>query len=253
MDEQLPNEILCLIFSRLNLSDLFNCLRLVNKRFNSLVNSMKFEELVITNFSKCLFKNNWYFTYRPANAKSIIYADYVNQIVGSPSFPNSFANLRSLKIDFGFLYYDMYFDIEQFNSFSKLEHLQFDNFLFRLNQNACLHLPALRILRVSLGFPTKELEIDAVRLEVLCCNLLRTRITHPLSLKFLQQIDQEIKESLRKFAKLEIYKSTGNIYAEEDFDNDILLKLPSSLKQLHFEDYQFDDLKDFAMAFFREF
>ena len=253
MDELLPNEILCLIFSNLNLSDLFNSLRLVNKRFNWLVNSMKFEELVFSNFSECNFKNSWYFTYRPVNAKAIIYADYLEKIISSPSFASSFANLRSLKIDFGFLYYDMYFDIEHFNSFSKLEHLQFDNFMFRLNRNACLRLPALRILRVSLGFPTKELEIDAVRLEVLCCNLHRTRIKHPLSLKFLHQINQEIKD-LRKFANLEIYKSTTNGYGEEeeDFDNDVLLKLPSSLKQLHFEDYRFDDLKGFVMAFFRE-
>ena len=251
MDELLPNEILCLIFSHLNFSDLFNVLRLVNKRFNALVDSMKFEELIFTNFSECVYKNSWYFSYRPTNPKSIIYADYLDLAARSPCFQNSFANLRSLKIDFGFLYYDMYFDIEQLNSFSKLENLQFDNFHLRLNQNACLRLPNLRVLHVCLGFPTRELEIDAAKLEVFCGNLLRTRITHQLSVKFLKQIGQEIRD-LRKFSNLEIYKSTTNGYREGTFDNDVLLKLPAKLKQLHFEDYRFDDLKDFARRFFRD-
>lgn len=251
MNELLPNEILCLIFSHLPLSDLFNALKLTNKRFYSLVNAMKFEELIFANFSECVYKNSWYFTYRPTNVQNIIYADYLDLAARSPAFKSSFSNLKSLKIDFGFLYYDMHFDIEQFNLFGKLEHLQFDNFHLRLNRNACLRLPNLRVLHVFLGFPTKELEIDAARLEVLCCNLLRTKLTHPLAVKILQQVSQEIRD-LRKFANLEIYKSTTSGYGDEEFDNDILLKLPGNLKQLHFEHYRFDDLKDFVMAFFRD-
>lgn len=251
MNELLPNEILCLIFSHLPLSDLFNTLKLTNKRFYCLVNSMRFEELIFANFSECVYKNSWYHSNRPTNVQNIIYADYLDLAIRSSSFKSSFSNLKSLKIDFGFLYYDMYFDVEQLNSFDKLEHLQFDNFYLRLNRNACLRLPNLRVLRVFLGFPTKQLQIDAARLEVLCCNLLRTKLTHPLSIMLLQQVSQEIRD-LRKFANLEIYKSTVSAYEGEEFDNDILFKLPDNLRQLHFEHYHFDDLKDFVRAFFRD-
>ena len=218
---ELPNELIQLIFNHVDLIDLVKNCKLVQKRWIRLIDAMKFDELII-NFNK-FSTNHWFYFYKSINAKYIVQCN-MPKCFKSLSFKNHYVRLKRLKIDC--LLND--FDIEQLNFFSKLEHLQILSFL-ELDEDKKLILSNLKILKLSMCSNYK-LTIDAVKLEVLNCNhLFQIQLAHANSIRQLE-IENNF-ESLNGFCNLEILK----IHSLLEPDEDAISKLPNSIKELHYD------------------
>ena len=222
--DSLPNELLVQIFRNINLTDLINNLKLVCKRWWSVINEhLKFNELILIqewNF----YNNYWYYTYNSINFDNLI---RVKHLIIDESFANNFAQLKYLKINFEV----KCFDLSYFNRFVQLEHFEFkeiDNF----NRTTTLCLPKLRVFFIELRSNNHStLIVDSPNLAILCSNNLELiRLVHLSSLKFLESSTYSEQIEFNKFVNLQtlkLRKDFGFLY-----DN-VLLSLPNTLTRLH--------------------
>lgn len=223
--EQLPIEMLLKIFNYVNMTDLIKNCVLVSKKWYSLVDEKKLDELII-NFGR-LSNNHWYRSYRPINLRNLIFCSTPN-FVKSPSFIRNF-NLKYLKIHLNF----EHFDIQKLNRLAKLEHLEIDNFL-NLYENSALCLSRLRVLHLQLV--GSRLRIDAANLESLyCSDLTKIQLNRKHSIR---QVEVPLfDESVNELTNLEVLKLTDfDTIRDRNTMSAFLSGLPKKLEQLHFYD-----------------
>lgn len=213
------------IFDYVNLTDLIKNCVLVSKKWYGLVDEKRNDELII-NFSR-LSTNYWYSTHRPINLKNLIFCN-TPDFIGSPSFVHNF-NLKYLKIHLNF----EHFDVEQLHRLTELEHLEIDNYL-NLYKNSTICLKKLRVLHLNLlGC---QLQIDAEKLEIVCCNeLIKIDLKHKESVRQIEVL--LFDASVHNLPNLEILKLTDlDVIRDRQTIRTFLSRLPKTLAQLHFYD-----------------
>ena len=243
---RLPNELMLMLFKMIDLSDLIANCKPVCKRWKLLIEfHMKFAELVLTLNAGELISNHWYYTHRTVSRSSICYwpVDDLSFFSG-PSFRLHFGNLKRLKISTN----SLTADLQQLNHLTALEHLDLDGAL-NLNRTVTLCLPDLQILKLFLIFnPFMQLKIDAIRLQVLCCNQLEfIHIVWPSSIRHLELAAQEMVR-LNRFKNLNtlVLVNTRKHLAAT------ICSAPATLKQLHLNNVALGKIGDLLSSLERK-
>lgn len=173
-----------MILHYVDLADLFNRVKLVSKRFYSLIGATKFDELIV-NFGATT-TNHWYHSCKPVNPKNII-CSASRDFLQSPAFSEHFAGLRCLKISSA---ETVNFHPEQINRLKALEQLDLH---IHFDRRVTLSLPYLRRLAIfsySVAINWSQsirLVIDCDQLQTLSCNdLTDIELMHPASLLYLE-------------------------------------------------------------------
>ena len=246
MIDSLPDEVLETILIQLDLVQLVRDCKLVCKKWLQVVNSMRFDELIVTRHF--LYESYWHHSYRPVNIKNVIQFAR-NDFWSYPAFRCHFARLKFLK---HFAYFgtseisEIFF--EHLSEFERLEHLEFGGLLQPKN-NHLLRLPALKVLKIRVSSflfeQSNQLIIDAGRLEVLHCYCLKfVRLLSPSSLRTLEVFFLGNNLDLQQFENLEILKVIGleshDLYIFNVSEN--APRLPASLKQIYVNDECIKDL-----------
>lgn len=226
----LPEEIVLMIFNHIHIIDLLKCKR-VNKRFNHLICQIKFKELVLKRPEGIDFNekfNCWYHSFKPINLKNTIIVPWKNNIYNYffnfRSFIKTFSQLKKLKINLMCQDFCLY----QVNNFPNLENLQVDNQI-EIGENLELILPNLKILH--LGFIDYQLKINSNCLNILSCfELDDVCILNPETVTNLEIETDRLKIlSLKKFSNLKVFKVNDFSWLNDDF----LDNLPATIKQVH--------------------
>lgn len=242
---ELPNELICMIFRHLDLMDLFFNCRLVNKRWSKLVDTMKFQELIILN-TTCINKP-LSFVPKSINLNNILFNEDLFEVLKIKFHNLSGLKFLKLKRINGFCFAN---EFESLNKFIQLEHLIIDDIRFSFEKDSyLLCLPNLKkiVLNIIFGYQihnyeyldkterTGKLLIDAIQLErvelVRCLNL-DIEFVHPKSIKILIGLSE--KKDLKVFSNLEVLKiPPRGIYMNDEFN--LFSRLPNGLKELHFD------------------
>lgn len=248
MTDSLPDELLEIILSHVNYVDLLRNCKLVSKKWLAVVNTMRFDELIVT--GAFLYESYWYHSFRPVNMKNVLQFERSN-FWAQPSFRNHFVRLKFLKrFSYNFTCVgdsDCFF--EHLSEFELLEHLEFGG-LESPKKDHQLRLPRLRTLKIrtSPAYPDHRLIIDAERLQVLHCyrlNFIRLvsrssirTLEFPLWKSFFRdQPDLHSYENLETLKIIDLHNSFNL--------SEIELSLPASLKRIHVNaDCVKDDLAD---------
>ena len=245
---RLSPKLMIKVFNYLDLSDVIENCRLVCRRWNEIINEIRFDKLIL-NFNKMSI-NNWYGDRsEPIDLKELIFCN-LKLIKESSAFKTNFMNLKMLKMNLNM----EYFEIEQLNYFISLEHLELNSLLV-LYEDKTLILPMVKVLYLDiLG---NQLNVNTPELARLHCNVLaRIRLAHLEKIEFIEFQSNDNKnfdEDLSKFENLKVLR-LNNV---NGFDKNILYKLPANLKQLHFNDHQniinrFDDYNHLFIYIMKE-
>ena len=220
----LPDEILLMIFRDLNISDLFIRCELVCKRWQWLIEGMRFKELIVYQSDHLINASNQY-----KKSKNIIFVENLDFL---HHFKANFINLKYLKINFP----TVHFDLDILNEFTGLERLDVEK-VTNLNRDVKLCLPKLGTLNLQ----THDLKnndqhtivIDSSKqLKVFSCNNLSSvRIVHPASVKHLE-LNGIVNENLIEFTDLELLK-VNSTFSFGNSDG-LIVKLPINLQKLFF-------------------
>lgn len=223
--DQLPIEMLLKIFNYVSLTDLIKNCVLVSKKWYSLVDEKRLDELII-NYGR-LSSNHWYQSYRPINLRNLIFCS-TPDFIKSPSFIRNF-NLKYLKIHLNF----EHFEISKLNRLGELEHLEIDNYL-NLHEDSVLCLNRLRVLHLQLV--GSRLRIDAANLQSFyCSDLTKVQLDRKQSI---QQVEVPLfDDSVNELVNLEVLKLTDfDVIRDRNTMRTFLSGLPKNLKKLHFYD-----------------
>lgn len=222
---ELPPEILAMIFGFLTVREKFNCIR-VCKRFYWIISNSKLRSLVIAQDSLPV-NERWAFTFEPVSlCSSIISLDL--DLIETQMKRELFSSLRSLFISLCNLSYLSSSFVDSLNRLQLLERLELP--LILLNGRRTLALANLRILslkqvhgnRLSLRTP----KLGKLRLQSACFDSLE--IVFPDELKQLDCAEFEL--CINRFVHLECLFCLSI----SDLNEHFLLNLPE-LKELHFE------------------
>lgn len=265
---ELPNELMCLIFNKLNLIDLFNNCRLVSKRWKVLIDSIKFQHLIISDFNISFY---FYLPSKPINPNHIkfindedldldpdsyplldLYLDKLlyldlNLILNSNIIKNNFIKLKYLKIDFKSSL-KLNLDLNNLNKFNDLEHLELVSACCK--ENSILKLPNLKFIYLNIYhyYYHSKLQIDTPKLVTVFISLSLSKIefVHPESIEFLDEYcyvkNLNQIEDLNKFKNLKKYQvKIENL--DFNINQDPLSKLPIDLQffNFHYDIYWYND------------
>ena len=221
----LPPEILAMIFGFLTVREKFNCIR-VCKRFYWVISNSKLRSLVIAQESLPV-NERWSFTFEPVSlCSSIISLDL--DLIETQMKRELFSSLRSLFISLCNQSYLSSSFVESLNRLQLLERLELP--LVLLNDRRTLGLANLKILSLKqvhgnrLWLQTPKL--SKLRLQSACFDSLK--IAFPDELKQLDCV--EFEPCINRFVHLEHLFCLSITDLNEDF----LLNL-AELKELHFE------------------
>ena len=242
MIDTLPDELLEIILTYVDLVQLVRNCKLVSKKWLRAVNSMRFDELIV---SRCfLYESFWHHTYRPVNLKNLIAFRRTDFWI-YPLFRAHFGRLKFLK---HFAYFgssetsEIFF--ENLCEFQCLEHLEFGGNM-RPRYHLLLHLPALKTLKIRISphlFSVQnQLIIDASQLEVLHCYRLNfIRLLRPGSVRTLEVFFSRSNLDLQQFENLETLKVIGmqdvEPFEPHDPEQRFAPALPASLRQIYVND-----------------
>lgn len=221
----LPPEILAMIFSFLTVREQFNCIR-VCKRFHVIISNSKLRNLVVAQDSLPV-NERWSFTFEQVSIRSsIINLDL--GLIERQLRRSVFSSLRSLFISLCNLSYLSASFVDCLNRLELLQRLELP--LILLNSRRTLALANLKIFglkqvhgnRLSLRTP----KLTSLRLQSPCFDLLEIVFG-----EVLQMLDcVEFNMCINQFVNLE-YLFCLSI---TDLNEDFLMNLPQ-LKELHFE------------------
>lgn len=246
---ELPNELICIIFRHLNLTDLFNNCRLVSKRLLGLVDSMKFQELIMLNpnpfnFDPLCYLTDHSETKRRINLNNVLFFNVYKFGTFKIKF-NNFSDLKFLNFDFSNDDCELKFEIESLNKFVQLEHLIIAKLRLILNSTLCL--PNLKTFSLTYHYRSLDeqgdnLLIDAIRLERVKFydfqNLIN-KFVHPESIKFLICSSKNMENGFKVFNNLEVCRIEFKFFHTID-RNDLVSRLPNNLKELHLDYNQYE-------------
>lgn len=221
--DNLPNELLSMIFRSLNLTDLNNC-KLISKRFKDLCDNLKVEELIIAGRRE-EYKHWWFYTNKPLN-----YEDSVS-LKTFTAFKSDYKleqNLKRLHIRYG---PSQRFHFRCLDGFNRLEQLDVDSISYdSVYCFQAINLINLRILRLRyIQDQVKEarLHLKTPKLKILwCSNLNLIRVADPLTVVRLETTTYVSK--IKRFKNLEFLQ----VNYVRDLDLDVLSYF-GKLKQLH--------------------
>lgn len=233
---KLPDELILIIFKKLNISDLRN-LRTVNRRFKG-ISEFSTTDLIVTNGIN--LKNFWYLSddRKSADRDDLIFC-------GFWSFRKIFRLESSLKR----LELSIFIHLSSLNRFKHLEHLEID--VFSLEGNDELNLLKLKLLVIKKIFYTKndhksfctenedhKLILECKKLEIISLGIIPfkdVKIVYPKIVKYLR-FEHPAYCAIEQFKNLEHLSLIGN----SALDKEILTKL-KRLKILDFDYVRRDD------------
>lgn len=187
--DKLPDEIYHFyLFEYLDIDDLGK-LRLINKRFNSIVRSYNIQELSILNFDNYHLKERWFSTTKSTKFRDRLPDSYLRLLINPTK---NLLNLKHLRIRSSKF---ASFTLESLNKFTKLQILDIERIGMMFKHNL-LRLPDLRFLSIKIFGNSQSgiISIDAknlhsLRVLNLCIDrtplLSHLRVDHPLSIKYL--------------------------------------------------------------------
>lgn len=222
----LPPEILAMIFNFLSVREKFNCTR-VCKRFYLIITNSKLRSLVIAQDSSLPVNERWSFTFEQVSIRSSIISLNLG-LIETQLRREPFSSLRHLFISLRNQSYLTASFVDCLNRLELLERLELP--LILLNARRTLALTNLKCLaakqvhgnRLCLRTP----KLAKLRLQSPCFDNLE--IVFPNELKLLNCVEFDL--CINRFVNLESLFCLSIIDQNENF----LLNLPA-LKELHFE------------------
>ena len=163
---ELPAEILSIILNQLDLYDILNC-KLVNKKFYStILDYVRIkDELIVSDCDYSPLNRRWFFTYESVSLKNLIKCDCLNRTEFMLNQPIISNQLEQLYI------YRSFISIELLNRFIKLQHLEINDSMIKIENCNVLKLPDLKIFNIKRpDSQNKNLTFDLPKLQKLQIN-----------------------------------------------------------------------------------
>ena len=211
--DQLPPELLTIIFKNLNHKNKRNC-KLVCKKFNFVIQNLKEECLVvlISDSRRKLHHLNWFYTNkRTSNSRILISKEY--DFLSTELIKTKCSNLKKLFIYIRKTSYSdskaAGFNFERnVNKFNQLEELNIYN--ANMLKDATIRLPNLKIGKIHFDTNGHKLTLNCVKLRIFSCfHFNRSFVfTYPEKITHLE-IDgfyREVNSNERNQKELEIYQ-----------------------------------------------
>ena len=238
--EDLPWEMINELFEHLAPRDLAAC-SMVNKRWHSIYAGFKVQHLVATDCCVHYDPSRWYNSNRQIQANDRWHPAIFRRLADKPLF----SNLKRLAL----CGYEPGFDLNEFNRFSQLVHLEI-NILHLGKKKVHLNLPRLRVLAFHTANDHCPLTIDCPKLSTLRYYLYRSE-EQPNSLMDVKQPETIQKLETNLFGpNLAPFKSVECLVTEEfrAISEATLLSLPSLRELRYIHDIERLNLREFNDA-----
>ena len=246
--ESLPLELYSILFSYVDINDLFS-LRLLNKNFNYIVSQYRIEELVVFDSwifkitrryfrrqARCTGKSNWFFRNLPKNYLRLVDTTELF-ILKEPAHSALFCLkfLKRLKVDYCIF---RPFRLKHVNHFNRLEQLEI--VIGNESDGDQLHLPNLQVLCIAVCSLEEAalsidavLSIDAAKLVAVCFGRYDYHSTSPGNFEFKHPLSVTYLKTGRYHSSILAFSNLQNleISREAHFDPTVLSKF-ADLKEL---------------------
>ena len=244
--EELPNELLELIFKQLSLVDLITSCRLVCKRLRSIVDQLKIDELsIFTCHYDSIVDSSWFYTNRPIDRDRSIHSENFkfDRFFASDLAKRNRQCLKRFSLDaFSYLH------SERLNEFAQLEELCLDmTSICSRDRIAILNFKNLKILHLTTNpmDDGSKARFDCPALKRLQCkgNLGLIEFKNPSTIDCLVLINRDfghfkVNYDLARFRNVKAFRFDDRarkfIWAESLLDLITVVRSWSKLEELHF-------------------
>lgn len=240
----LPPELISIIIRDYDLSfkDKLNC-KLVSKLFNSIVNQLKGECLLVSN-QICVNKT-WFYSDKWINNKDQIFSDLNYDFIPELQAKTTFSNLKKLFIQISTFEDELDFD-KSINRFEQLEQLELNR--VNIKQNCELRLPNLQIFSLSTISNDKTIKLITPKLKALRTIFrdMDYEFVYPETIKYLVS-DECCSMIFKNFLNLEILISKK--FNEIDVATILNLKKLKELHNIGYSVFGFNDINLFHQLY----